>query len=197
MSAAASSTTIGRGGDVDRADHELVAPASASRNVSGLRTLAVTLLCVALTSCGEAAFADDRRIAEGGALFRGAAPLTAHAAGDTDVLPGIASRCVNCHERRTVDAAGPAVSPATVAADAQTTGGAPSAAAYASALDAAWLTTAHVRHGGPPTRYDETSFCTVIRTGVDPATVMIPPVMPRYDVTDAQCASLWAFLGSR
>lgn len=166
------------------------------------------LCCTTFASCSGAAFADDRRVAEGSALFSGSAPIVARLAGDTDVLPAIASRCVNCHERSTKSIAGLDATPATVATTTRSVGeGAtsstrtapPSAGGgtYASALDAAWLTTPRVRHGGPAVRYDEVSFCTLVRTGVDPAQIVIPPVMPRYDATDAQCASLWAFLGSR
>lgn len=164
-----------------------------------LRALAVVAVYGAtLAACGGAAFADDRRIAEGHALFTGSTPLTARVTGDTDVLPAVASRCVNCHERAVqgitrIDRAANAplaAYRATVRPDSD-------ASTYASALDSAWLTTSHVRHGGPATRYDQSSFCTLIRTGVDPAQVMIPPVMPRYDASDAQCESLWAFLRSR
>lgn len=127
-------------------------------------------------SCSGAAFADSQGASEGAALFNGSAPLIGRVAGDTDVLPAVASRCVNCHGRATKAIAG---------------------GTYASPLDAAWLMTPRVRHGGPATLYDEAAFCTLLRTGVDPAQVLIPPVMPRYDATNAQCASLWTFLRSR
>ena len=41
---------------------------------------------------------------------------------------------------------------------------------------------------------DLTSFCRLLRTGVDPAYVIIDRVMPTYDVSDAACASLWQYL---
>lgn len=157
--------------------------------------------CGTLASCSGAAFADDRRAGEGAAIFKGASPITARVAGDTDALPAIASRCVNCHERPTTAVAGLDVAPRSAANGSRNTAAGASrsgqSGTYASGLDAAWLTTPRIRHGGPATRYDEVSFCTLLRTGVDPAQVVIPPIMPRYDATDAQCASLWAFLGSR
>jgi hypothetical protein len=156
----------------------------------GLPALGFALVCcTTLVSCSDPAFANERRLAAGATLFNGTAPLAAHAPGDPDQLPSIASRCTNCHERTTGLVAGLPPS-----ADGRSAG---TAATYASPLDAAWLTTSRVRHGGPATRYDEAAFCTVLRTGVDPAQVMIPPVMPRYDVTDDQCASLWVYVRSR
>ncbi len=50
------------------------------------------------------------------------------------------------------------------------------------------------RRGGPPSRYDQRSFCRMLRTGSDPATVLIAREMPAYDIADDQCASLWMFL---
>lgn len=150
---------------------------------------AAALCCTTLASCSGAVFAKDGHIDPGAALFTGSAPITARTAGDEDDLPSLATRCINCHERTANGVSGLNVSP---------NGGKDGAArTYASALDEAWLTTPRVRHGGPATQYDEASFCTVIRTGVDPASVLIPPIMPRYDATDAQCANLWTYLRSR
>ena len=47
------------------------------------------------------------------------------------------------------------------------------------------------RRGGPPSRYDPASFCQLLRTGIDPASVMVDKAMPRYTLTDQQCALLW------
>jgi hypothetical protein len=53
------------------------------------------------------------------------------------------------------------------------------------------------RRGGPASRYDALSFCKVIREGLDPANVVINSAMPRYQVSDAQCTSLWSYVMSR
>lgn len=148
----------------------------------------LVLVCVAGAACSQTVRANDNLIESGAAFYNGAVPLPAHLTGDTDVLPVVASRCVNCHVR-------PAKASETIvlalAAD-QASSGRP----YAAALSREWLVTARQRHGGPATQYDSASFCTLIRTGEDPAHVLIPPVMPRYDATDEQCNSLWAYLRS-
>jgi protein SCO1/2 len=50
------------------------------------------------------------------------------------------------------------------------------------------------RRGGPPSAYDEASFCVSLRTGADPAGVAFSNVMPRYNFDAASCAALWARL---
>ncbi len=64
------------------------------------------------------------------------------------------------------------------------------------ALTAQYLSVPRSRRGGPPSAYDATRLCLLLRTGRDAADVLVPTTMPRYAVTDAQCADLWAFLGS-
>lgn len=116
----------------------------------------------------------ERERARGAALFNGEEAIEARLAGHEEPLPGMATRCSNCHARQ------PGVTPA----------GAPSA------LDAASLLTPRSRRHGPPSRFEADSLCQLLRTGVDPAQVMLPPTMPRYAVTDAQCQALWAFLST-
>jgi cytochrome c553 len=99
---------------------------------------------------------------------------SAHLAGDESNLPGLATRCVNCHDANS---------------------GAQSA--FAPALNAAALTQLHSRRGGPPSRYDQSSLCKLLREGVDPAWVQIPRAMPRYNLSDKDCAALWRYLVSR
>lgn len=118
----------------------------------------------------ERARAADRE-ASGAALWRGDWALTARLSGHEQVLPGQASRCINCHG----------------GADRAAPGGGPR-------LDAGYLTRAVARRGGPASRYDEAAFCRLLRTGVDPASVLVPREMPRYDIDDADCAALWQFL---
>ncbi len=111
-------------------------------------------------------------------LFDGELALPARIAGQDFALPAQASRCVNCH--------GPARGDATPqAAGAQRIG---------PALTAGTLTDAVRRRGGPPSRYDSGSLCTLLRSGVDPAHVIIVRTMPRYEITDVDCRSLWLHL---
>ena len=126
----------------------------------------------------------------GAALYSGAVPMKAHLTGDPDELPVVASRCTNCHVRPAKSSEPTGIS--------QSNGqpGVQSGRPYAASLNREWLVTARPRHGGPASQYDAASFCTLIRTGEDPAHVLIPPVMPRYDATDAQCNSLWTYLRS-
>ncbi len=49
------------------------------------------------------------------------------------------------------------------------------------------------RRGGPPSHYTQPAFCHLLRTGADPANVLIAREMPVYKITDADCASLWEF----
>jgi hypothetical protein len=125
---------------------------------------------------GAAAWADGA--ARGGQLFDGEVALPARIAGQDFALPAQASRCVNCHGPARGDAASPA-------ARAQRIG---------PALTAGTLSDVVRRRGGPPSRYDATSLCVLLRTGVDPAHVIILRTMPRYDIADADCRALWLHL---
>lgn len=111
-------------------------------------------------------------------LFRGDVPLAASLAGRREPLPAVASRCINCHR----------------------TGAAPRASAAARLgpmLTPATLLTAWPRRGGPPSVYGPAAFCHLLRSGIDPAQVIIDTRMPRYELSDAQCAALWSFLTHR
>jgi hypothetical protein len=125
-------------------------------------------------------------VERGDRLFHGEAALSARIVGHTMALPATVSRCMNCHETR---------STAVSAAASAVAGG--QAGRYGPALDHATLAQPQARRGGPPSRYDAPSLCTLVRTGVDPAQVMIPQTMPHYEIGDADCAALWAYLISR
>lgn len=107
----------------------------------------------------------------GEALWRGERPLVGQIAGHAQAMPAAALRCINCH------GGGPGAAP----------GGAPR-------LDAATLTRPLARRGGPPSVYDEQAFCRLLRTGIDPAAVLLPREMPRYRIDDHDCAALWRHL---
>jgi mono/diheme cytochrome c family protein len=130
-----------------------------------------------------AAHADDAAsAARGRQLFVGEAPLAARIVGQDFALAPEAGRCINCHGA-TAGPAGPRASAAGSPAD-----------LAAPVLSAATLTATVRRRGGPPSRYDAAALCTLLRTGVDPAHVMILRTMPRYEINDADCRSLWLHL---
>lgn len=122
-------------------------------------------------ACAAGVLAQAGRVHDQGqALFDGRRPLQAHLYGDADPLPTLASACANCHR------------------DGQALG---------TALRADTLATAQPRRGGPPSRYDEAAFCATLRSGVDPAGVMLPKAMPRYALADDDCQALWRLVASR
>lgn len=116
--------------------------------------------------------------ARGRQLFEGELALTARIVGQDFSLPAGASRCVNCHgaSRPTATSSPAATQP------------------VGPALTRTTLTDAASRRGGPPSRYDDASLCKLLRSGVDPAHVMIMRTMPRYKISDADCSSLWQYL---
>jgi hypothetical protein len=109
----------------------------------------------------------------GAALWAGAQPLDGRIAGHAQRLPPSATRCINCHGSAAVDPARDSTAPP---------------------LTAQHLLQSQPRRGGPPSRYDAAAFCTLLRTGVDPAAVLLPRQMPRYTIAQADCRALWSFL---
>lgn len=141
-----------------------------------LVALAVLTLVLAglrfwLVPPAEPPVADGR----GAALWRGEQPLVARIAGHDRALPPEAARCINCHGGVTTSL---------------------DALPAAPRLTAGHLREAVSRRGGPPSRFDEAGFCTLLRTGLDPAAVLLPRHMPRYAIADADCAALWQYLVS-
>ncbi len=123
---------------------------------------------------GGAAFAADAPgAARGRQLFEGQAALPARITGQDFALPTQASRCINCH--------------GAVAVGTQRIGPVLAAATLAEALP---------RRGGPPSRYDAASLCKLLRSGIDPAHVIIARTMPRYEISNADCRSLWLHLNT-
>jgi hypothetical protein len=111
-------------------------------------------------------------------LFEGEFALPARIVGQDFALPAQASRCINCHGASRGNAASSSAATQQVGP----------------ALTPSALTDAVRRRGGPPSRYDAASLCTLLRSGVDPAHVIILRTMPRYEITDAECGSLWQHL---
>jgi hypothetical protein len=109
-------------------------------------------------------------------LFIGGVPLTGRLAGDETVLAPTATRCSNCHSSGDAPAAstsGPSFGPT---------------------LSTRTLRQETARRGGPPSIYDEASFCRAVTTGVDPAYVVIRREMPRYDLPASDCKAMWLYL---
>ncbi len=110
---------------------------------------------------------------EGANLYAGHKAVAAHIAGHDDPLPAQAAACVNCHDRG--PRAGTPIAPPLIGAT---------------------LTQTLARRGGPPSRYDRAAFCKLLRTGIDPAFVLVPRTMPRFEISDADCATLWNFVST-
>jgi len=134
------------------------------------------VLALAAFTESPAGAADEASAKRGRQLFLGEAALSARIVGQDFALPPHASRCVNCHGSSAVAV------------------GASSALLAAPTLSAATLAQAMRRRGGPPSRYDAVALCRLLRSGVDPAHVLIERTMPRYDISDTDCRSLWQHL---
>ncbi len=125
-------------------------------------------LCAALWWAGA-----NGRAERGSRLFSGKEALSGRIRGHGETLPPEAVRCVNCHGADANAGLGRAAAPR---------------------IDEAWLVEFHQRRGGPPSRYDEATFCKLLRTGVDPAQILVSRTMPTYELDEEQCGSLWHFL---
>ncbi|SAL67385.1 hypothetical protein AWB69_07729 [Caballeronia udeis] len=103
-------------------------------------------------------------------LFNGQRALVAHLRDDNRMLPDIAARCINCHDH------------------------ADNAASFAPPLTSRYLLSDTRRRGGPPSRYNLSSFCRVLNVGVDPTGIVLKKAMPQYALSDTECAALWSFV---
>lgn len=128
---------------------------------------------LALAAMPSTAVVDDGR-----GLFDGQRPLRGRIGDHAQWLPPGAAACANCHRTRPE------------AADRSSFGGRDAGPL----LDRASLTGHLERRGGPPSRYDRDAFCLTLRRGVDPAGVMLPRAMPRYEIDERDCDALWRFL---
>jgi hypothetical protein len=136
-----------------------------------------------MAGCSGSRAGDDGGVAAAGdRLWRGERPLVARIAGHASPLPPQAARCINCH--------GSSDTP-------RREGALPPETRPIPTLTAAHLRQAVSRRGGPPTRYDAGSFCQVLRRGIDPAAVLLPRTMPRYDLDEADCKALWQHLTTK
>lgn len=122
--------------------------------------------------------------ARGQALFEGRAELSGRIRGHADPLPTAALRCTNCHART----ASPAPPPGSAVSPLSNT------QAFGPVLDIPWLTGERPRRGAPASAYDARALCMALREGLDPQQVRMSRNMPLYELGDADCQALWAFL---
>ncbi len=113
------------------------------------------------------------------ALFDQGVGLQATLRGDTQPLPQAVVGCANCHARH---ASGPAREGSVRSVE-----GAP-------ILSPSTLLLATSRRRGPPSAYDESSFCRLLAEGVDPAGVVTARTMPKYRISAEDCKALWNLL---
>src|SRR6187402_2048974 len=129
-----------------------------------------------LTS-GTPASSAAPNVEAGKALFTGSVPLQARMLGHDIDLPPSAVCCANCHVREEPPAPGP--SPTASAAASASAG---PVERLGPPLTRRSLLSSLPRRGGPPSRYELGAFCRLLRVGIDPASVVIPGNMPRYQV---------------
>jgi hypothetical protein len=141
----------------------------AANRTAIMRLAALMGLCVSVLA-GQSADSFRR----GYMLFHGEEALGGKIRGHDEGLPPEAVQCSNCHE----------------AASGRLTRPAPH-------IDRAFLIDYRQRRGGPPSRYDVASFCRMLRTGIDPVSIVIAREMPVYELNEAQCDSLWTFFTAK
>jgi hypothetical protein len=133
-----------------------------------------SFVLVALAFSSVASARTPASAARGRALFTGKQPLAGRVRDHRSQLPAAVVVCQSCHNGQPVP-------------------GSPAAAA-APRVDRALLLQALPRRGGPPSAYDRPAFCKLLRTGVDPAYVLVAREMPVFEIDDAQCESLWLYV---
>lgn len=149
--------------------------ANEARSGAGVRLLRPSLLLLGAAVAAKASSADASERAA--AIFAEGRHVQATLRGDDQALPADTMRCRNCHE-----GAGHRLPDARRAAEA----GPP--------LTAATLVVPRSRRGGPPSRYDQGSFCRLLRQGIDPADIVVRRTMPIYRIEPSDCAALWRLL---
>ena len=131
--------------------------------------------CLLLEQRPTAAFEDTANgtASAGSRFFFGETPLRATILGQSSPLPSETAACANCH-----------------AASSRR----PSDGFFAPPLDRSAMIESRRRRNGPPSHFSPASFCRLLRTGVDPAYIVISRQMPRYQLDDNQCLDLWRYL---
>lgn len=145
----------------------------------GLVRLGAAALVCGLPTIPQAVSA-DRPISRGEALFRGREALRGTIRDHQADLPPAVMTCSNCHLAHRDQR------PRTSSAE-----------AAAPRIERSLLVESHERRGGPPSSYDQRTFCTLLRTGIDPAYILVAREMPVYRLTNDDCESLWRYLTER
>lgn len=148
-------------------------PARPARTIRNALVGLLTVGCLLHAGAAGASTNAEPSATAGRSMFLGESPLQAGIAGHTEPLPAGTVSCANCH----LGQAGPGIT-----------------ASFAPPLNRAGMTQPIGRRGGPPSAFSLASFCRMLRTGVDPAYILITRRMPRYTLSDGQCLDLWAFL---
>jgi hypothetical protein len=133
-------------------------------------------VCVLFEAVPAAGACENRCNASGAAgcrMFFGEMPLRGTIVEQDRPLPPEVVVCANCHLEETRSISGGSGAPL---------------------LSRSMLTEPRRRRGGPPSRFSAVSFCRLLRTGVDPAYIVISRKMPRYVLDDEQCLDLWHYL---
>lgn len=132
----------------------------------------LALSCLLRTEAARASALADASATTGRRMFLGDASLQGAIVGHPEALPPRLVACANCHGGGTGIGA----------------------ASFGPRLEGARLTEMRGRRGGPPSSFSPASFCRMLRTGVDPASILITRQMPRYTLDDNQCLGLWHYL---
>ena len=144
------------------------------------RKIAVLLVaaCALLqaTPAGACENPGNGAAAAGCRMFFGETPLEGAIVEHNRPLPPAVVVCANCHLEETRSISGGSGAPP---------------------LSRSMLTEPLRRRGGPPSQFSAASFCRLLRTGVDPAYIVISRKMPRYVLDDEQCLDLWQYLLER
>jgi hypothetical protein len=159
------------------------------RQHAAVAIMAAMTIAVAIAASTDGR-ARDASAARAQRLFDEGAGVAASLRADTQLLPPSVARCASCHERGDDRRRGRGPGDA----EGSVTPVAGSAADTAPRLDAAALLKPASRRRGPPSRYDEASFCRLLATGVDPAGVVVARAMPVYVIDAADCRALWRFV---
>jgi len=138
------------------------------------RIIGVLILgCLLQSEATSAPAKADNSASAGRGMFFGGGALHGTILGHSEALSPRVASCANCHLN---DA------------------GVRSSTSFAPTLDRDAMTELRSRRGGPPSLFSPTSFCRMLRTGVDPVYVLITRQMPRYTLSDDQCLDLWRYL---
>lgn len=134
--------------------------------VAGCALLQVVAVRASETAGRQAAIAGKH-------IFFGRMPLKGTIPGQKNLLPPERAACINCHP----------------------VGSSPTSdGSFAPPLDRSAILEPRRRRNGPPSYFSLDTFCTLLRTGVDPVYIVVNHQMPRFELDDDQCFDLWQYL---